>query len=289
MKVKKTVNNEQHDSLQLVGNAEVKLLNETGVLLKKPNLGDKLLMSTSDESVSEFSISELENEISLIMDSFNEISSINEDNLGYINLKLCKDVLRKLEEWEKINNELNNDLLIEIEKMKLPLNEILAIFTPARWAYNDIELQVEGDKEKGPEIAINDKDGGRVDLRFNTAELNLFAVTLFLLLATKGDNQLSLLIFDDPLQNMDEMTVIALARGMGKLSKLLPGWQLLFLFHGLEDFERFRQEVPDAAAYRIPWLSPNDKEAEMSSIEKVCELDNTVENCLHFEVIPNEG
>jgi hypothetical protein len=58
------------------------------------------------------------------------------------------------------------------------------------------------------------------------------------------------------MQNMDELTVTTVARGLAKVVRLLPEeWQLILFFHGEDDLERFRREVP-AAEYFLPWLSP---------------------------------
>jgi hypothetical protein len=64
-------------------------------------------------------------------------------------------------------------------------------------------------------------------------------------------------ILDDPLQNMDELTVSALARGVAKVMRpdIFPkGWRLVIMFHGQDDLERFRHEVP-SAVYYLPWLT----------------------------------
>jgi hypothetical protein len=89
---------------------------------------------------------------------------------------------------------------------------------------------------------------------------------LFVLCAVRNSNPLSLLIFDDPLQNMDEITVTTLARGFNKLIKLFPGnWQIIMLFHGQEDLDRFCQEIP-ASVYSLPWLSPSTGTEEILPI-----------------------
>jgi hypothetical protein len=63
------------------------------------------------------------------------------------------------------------------------------------------------------------------------------------------------MVLDDPLQNMDELTVTTLARGIAKVSRLWSDrWKLLLFFHGQEDRERFRREVP-LATYLLPWFS----------------------------------
>jgi hypothetical protein len=137
------------------------------------------------------------------------------------------------------------------------INELMALFTPARWAYQDLVIshRMEGDNRHLLNVTT-DGDGARMDFRFNTAELNLFTIALFLLCAVRCDNPLRLLVLDDPLQNMDELTVTTLARGLSKIVRLLPQeWQLLLLFHGGDDVESFRRELP-AAFYTLPWLSP---------------------------------
>jgi hypothetical protein len=63
-------------------------------------------------------------------------------------------------------------------------------------------------------------------------------------------------VLDDPLQNMDEMTVSSLARGLGRLVRIYPaGWRIVALFHAEEDLHRVRAEVP-CAVYRLPWVNP---------------------------------
>jgi len=62
------------------------------------------------------------------------------------------------------------------------------------------------------------------------------------------------------LQNMDELTSTALARGLAKVVRLWADLrrsdEVLVLFHGYSDLDRFRVEVA-AATYRLPWLSPS--------------------------------
>ncbi|MBP2315329.1 ATP-binding protein [Azospirillum soli] len=136
------------------------------------------------------------------------------------------------------------------------LNELIALFTPARWAYDDFELTRLVDGNGRESLGMCHGGAARADLRLNTAELNLFTVALFLLCAPRIGNPLHLLVLDDPLQNMDELTATTLARGLAKVVELLDeAWTLMLLFHGEDDLERFRQEVP-AAVYSLPWLTP---------------------------------
>jgi hypothetical protein len=99
-------------------------------------------------------------------------------------------------------------------------------------------------------------------LRLNTAELNTFALTLFLLCARRIDNPLRSIVLDDPLQNMDELTVTTVARGLARLMRVWqkldgngPVWRLVILLHSEEDVESFRAEA-QCATYLLPWLSP---------------------------------
>ena len=83
-----------------------------------------------------------------------------------------------------------------------------------------------------------------------------------MLCAPQQDNPLKLLVLDDPLQNMDEMTVSAIARGFGKLLRIVPaGWQIVALFHGEDDLRRVSAEAA-CAVYRLPWLVPMPTEKE---------------------------
>lgn len=144
------------------------------------------------------------------------------------------------------------------------VDELIATFTPARWAYPAIGIRRTPLEHGEIEISIGFGEATNGQFRLNTAELNLFTVALFLLCAPLVNNPLRLLVLDDPLQNMDELTVTALARGMSRLMRYYPGgWQLLMLFHGQDDFERVRQELP-AVSYRLPWLSPAAEGAELA-------------------------
>jgi energy-coupling factor transporter ATP-binding protein EcfA2 len=143
------------------------------------------------------------------------------------------------------------------------LNELMALFTPARWAYEDVVLRYEHDGEvsrlqfeTGDVRAPGKPARARADLRLNTAQLNAFTLALFLLCAPRVDNPIGLLVLDDPLQNMDELTVTTLARGLAKLLRVLPEhWSLMMLFHGEGDLARFHDEV-ECGVYFLPWLSP---------------------------------
>lgn len=188
------------------------------------------------------------------------------------------DTLRVYKDLKEMGEEIHSTFLKLLEKdeegnLIEVLNELMDLFTPARWAYVDISIRHEysDKKEHKLHFEIDETKTGqggkaRADFRLNMAELNIFALSLFVLCAVRNNNPLSLLIFDDPLQNMDEITVTTLARGLNKLIKLFPdNWQIIMLFHGEDDLERFCQEIP-ASVYSLPWLSPSS-EAEVKKIE----------------------
>jgi hypothetical protein len=94
---------------------------------------------------------------------------------------------------------------------------------PARWSYDDVNLPPP--EERAGSVGLNielgaDEKPARADLHLNTAELNLFTVALFLICGGRIVMPLNMLLLDDPLQNMDELTSIALARGLTKVVRL---------------------------------------------------------------------
>jgi hypothetical protein len=151
------------------------------------------------------------------------------------------------------------------QRLQAAVNELLALMTPARWDYGDVGLRttVEGGR---PALGFSAEGDARADLLLNTAELSAFSLVLFLLLAPRVDNRLRLLVLDDPLQNMDEMTVCTLARALAGLIAIYPrGWSVLALFHGMDDMERIREEVP-SAVYHMPWARPLDTQGDEGPI-----------------------
>ena len=146
------------------------------------------------------------------------------------------------------------------------LNELMALMTPARWAYEDVVPMAELDGETQAfkmqiESADKKTEGVPMELSLNTAELNTFTMAFFLLSAFQERNPLRMLIMDDPLQNMDEMTVSAVARAFARLSLLWEDlhksdpWHLVLLLHGEENVERLQAEMP-WILYSLPWLMP---------------------------------
>ena len=162
------------------------------------------------------------------------------------------------------------------------LNELMALFTPARWAYEDLVSDARLDTGSGrvefnvgggrPNAGAGPQPGVPAQLRWNTAELNACAIGLFLLCARNDRNPFGLILLDDPLQNMDELSVVAVARGMGRLMRLwkeldggADGWRLALFLHSEEHVERVRREAP-CAFYPLPWLSPSASLEDKQSI-----------------------
>ncbi|WP_193212579.1 AAA family ATPase [Luteolibacter marinus] len=138
------------------------------------------------------------------------------------------------------------------------LNELMAIMTPARWAYEDVSMATNGD-----ELSL-DSGGLDVAVKLNTAELNTLSLAMFLALAMgRKDNPLQMVVLDDPFENMDELTTITVARAICRLNRLwgrfpyYRDWRLVLMLHGAENVERIREEVP-CEVYFLPWLVPGD-------------------------------
>ncbi|RYD27536.1 MAG: hypothetical protein EOP86_24385 [Verrucomicrobiaceae bacterium] len=139
------------------------------------------------------------------------------------------------------------------------LNELTALMTPARWAYGDLaaSLQLDGESRRVELIT------GAVPaaLTLNTAELNTMTLALFLLCGIQKENPLRMIVLDDPFQNMDELSVTTVSRGLARLMRVWGGlnaghgWRIILMLHGEENVERVRAEAP-CAAYFLPWLTP---------------------------------
>ena len=141
-------------------------------------------------------------------------------------------------------------------QLSAAVNELLTLFNSAPWAYPDIRLQGEIGQSRQT-LGLTTAGDARAELTFNTAELNSLALALFLLCAPGVENPFRLLVLDDPLQNMDEMTVTSVARGLAQLVRIYPeDWQIAALFHGEENTTRIRNEA-ECAVYHLPWLSPS--------------------------------
>jgi len=145
------------------------------------------------------------------------------------------------------------------------LNEMTALFTPARWAYEDVIVRIENEQQASLEsegqVAWRTMDGKRADLRLNTAQLNTVILAMFLLMARRVPNPLKLLILDDPFQNMDELTVSAVARGMSRLARVWnhdtdDAWTILLFLHGEETLQRLRHEMA-TTIHMLPFQVPS--------------------------------
>ena len=187
----------------------------------------------------------------------------------------CREAHRKAVEVLNLQKQVNETFLAQVKGTKgkqhqlvMALNEVRALFKPAPWAYQDLSLQsgAAGTTVAFDRLGVRTADDARAELRLNTAELNAFTLALFFLCAPAQDNPLRLLVLDDPLQNMDEMTVSAVARGLAKLMRIYPpGWRIAALFHGEDHLNRMIAEVP-SGVYRLPWLSPSPNAVEQKPV-----------------------
>lgn len=160
------------------------------------------------------------------------------------------------------------------------LNELLRLFTPAPWLYQPLQV-IHDTQTQQLTLSLNGKDPGLI---WNTAELNLVSVILFLLGANQREHQrpVNTLLMDDPLQNMDEITITYFARGLAKLDAL---WgkerqhqQLIMLFHGERAVEQFDQQL-SAALYHLKWRNGNaDNELHKLESNGEHKVKNLVEN-----------
>jgi len=174
------------------------------------------------------------------------------------------EALAKLSEYgDQIVHTFSNRVS---DKLNAATNELMALMTPARWAYENIKMEASTDDD-GQALAIH---SGEISAtaKLNTAELNTMALALFLLSAVgREKNPLCTIILDDPFENMDELTTVTVARTIGRLQQLWLGlpalkkWRTIMFLHGAENVERVRDEV-HCAAYFLPWLSPGGSNPE---------------------------
>lgn len=156
------------------------------------------------------------------------------------------------------------------------VDEFTAFLTPARWAYEPIKttLQFSITAPSDKDSFALDSHGQNVARVLNTAELNTLALALYLLCAPRVPNPWRIVFLDDPLQNMDELTVATVSRSFARLLRLwrdeslgLGDWQLVLLLHGEDDCERILLECP-AAHYRLPWLAPHHGTTQVANPDK---------------------
>jgi AAA domain len=174
-----------------------------------------------------------------------------------VRLHAYRAALASARKVSQANQKVEATLMNRLTEHKLneALDEVITLFTPARWAYEGLLLKAKlQDGKVRMDLATAKTD--QAELRLNTAELNLAVLALYLICGPTIENPIGTLILDDPLQNMDELTSATVARGLSKIAALVPdGWQLVLMFHGVEDLETFRREVP-ASVYKLPWLGP---------------------------------
>lgn len=174
-------------------------------------------------------------------------------------LEKLREAAKAAHEKEEAKEKVGEEFGRQLESLKEPLNELLRVFTPARWAYPETELRSDTDDQGKQKLQMRANGKARADLRYNTAELNTLTIALFLLCAPRLNNPLNTLVLDDPFQNMDQLTVVTVLRGLVRVSRLLPYWQVLILIHSEETLELARRELA-CAIYRLPWLTPGGAE-----------------------------
>ena len=252
-----------------------------GNRFRKALLGDEPVTAGTIRIGSSGGLNDALNDTASLLDVCKKIDELKEPSdlstLEYF--RQAQASFKALESYRDSKQALADAFFLNIAKSELndALNELLALFKPARWAYEDINLDA-GDTETRRTLGLKTRDEERAELRLNTAELNAFTLALFLLCAPLVSNPLRLLILDDPLQNMDELTVTTLSRGLSKLLRIYPqGWQIVALFHGEENMEHIREETP-CEVYHLPWLKPMDPGNDDLTIEAL-EMKSTSKRC----------
>ncbi len=144
--------------------------------------------------------------------------------------------------------------------LRLAFNEMLDTLNPARWAYCEVVPELSRNQSE-VDFKISDRDAEQI---FNTAELNLLALSLFALLGpTLKQNSLRTLWLDDPFQNMDELTIQSVIRVIGRILRLWHAmgidWYMVVLLHSEVAARTLHAEV-HSHLYQIPWLTPRGAE-----------------------------
>jgi hypothetical protein len=185
-------------------------------------------------------------------------------------------LIAAIQELDQINRQDADRLHAMAPTLGPALMELVELLTPASWAYQrlDVEMDLKQDDVDAAGFGLRARGMELADV-LNTAELNTVALAMHLLCAPLAENPHKVLFLDDPLQNMDELTVTTVARALAKLLRLLGqtghgALDFVLLLHAADDCERIIQEVP-AAFYRIPWSSPagieNENGTEVERLE----------------------
>lgn len=175
--------------------------------------------------------------------------------------------------WCAAEKKLQKDFLQLLAVVSQALNELRAVFTPARWAYDNIVIKHGGQASEHIQLETS-VDGADVTKEFNTAQLNTTTLAMFLLLAPSKEvgNPFRLLILDDPFMGMDELTVATVARGVGRLVRIWKHvesqqpqdkrrkshpnpFRILLFMHGDETLRQLRHEI-SGTVHRFPFLIP---------------------------------
>lgn len=139
-----------------------------------------------------------------------------------------------LEEYSRKEMELSSSFMRKLDPFAEAVNEIVALMTAARWAYDPLRLTV-NEQGTGLPIAIERSEGWSIGVEaiLNTAELNVLTLALFLLLAPRMANDARLLVLDDPWHAMDEQSAATASRALAQILRILPPeWRVLALVHG---------------------------------------------------------
>lgn len=149
------------------------------------------------------------------------------------------------------------DRLLELApRLPAALMELVELLTPASWAYQRLEVRMNL-PEEDPNAASFGLQSRGMELAdvLNTAELNTVALAMHLLCAPLAVNQYKVLFLDDPLQNMDELTVTTVARALAKLFRLMGQTghgelDFVLLLHAADDCERIsRRCLPPSTGF----------------------------------------
>lgn len=165
------------------------------------------------------------------------------------------ELSESLEDYGRKEMELSSSFMRKLDPFAEAVNEIVALMTTARWAYDPLRLTV-NEQGTGLPIAIERSEGLGIGVEaiLNTAELNVLTLALFLLLAPRMDNDARLLVLDDPWHAMDEQSAATASRALAQILRILPPeWRVLALVHGDFHAATLTQET-SAEQRRLSWF-----------------------------------